>query len=193
MKKIIPLLAITLLLQGCFFVVGAAAGAAAIVMVYDHRPVDVTIQDTRTENDILKHIHAIPQLRNASHIDVTVFNHVVLLTGQTPNPAWCEQVEAIAKAAPDVSKVYNQITIEGPTSALTRASDGWITTKIKSEMLTTAELKTNNSSIKVITENGVVYLMGNVTQEQAATTVDIARHVTGVQKVIKMFQYKSHN
>jgi osmotically-inducible protein OsmY len=179
-----------MLLSGCIFVAGAAAGAAAIAMVYDHRPVHETAEDTEIQNRILHRLRHFPELRKDSHIDVTVFNRIVLLTGQTPNPEWREQVEAIAAAVPHVVKVYNQITIEGPTSSLTRASDAWITAKIKTQMLATEELKTNNSSIKVVTENGVVYLMGNVTHNQADIAVDISRHVAGVQRVIKIFQYK---
>lgn len=191
MKKLVTILSLTCLLQGCIFVVGAAAGAAAIAMVYDHRPIEETIQDTKTANKLVDNIRAVPALRNESHIDVTVFNHVVLLTGETPKPEWRQQAEEIAKSTPDVSRVYNQITIQGPTSSLTRTSDSWITTKIKSQMLATEDLKTNSSSIKVVTENGVVYLMGNVTRQQADTAVDIARQVSGVQKVIKIFQYKN--
>lgn len=188
-KKLLTVLSLTCLLQGCIFVVGAAAGAAAIAMVYDHRPVEETIEDTKLANKIVDNIHSVPALRNESHINVTVFNKIVLLTGETPNPEWRQQAENIAKSTPNVGRVYNQITIQGPTSSLTRTSDSWITTKIKGQMLAREELKTNSSSIKVVTENGVVYLMGNVTRQQADVAVDIARQVSGVQKVVKIFQY----
>lgn len=189
MKRILTLLSLSCLLQGCIFVVGAAAGAAAIAMVYDHRPLEVTIEDTKTANTIVDKLHNVRALRDDSHIDVTVFNHVVLLTGETPNQDLRQQAEEIARSTSKVEKVYNQLTIQGPTSSLTRTSDSWITTKIKSIMLSREELKTNSSSIKVVTENGVVYLMGTVTHQQADTAVDIARQVSGVQKVIKIFQY----
>lgn len=189
MKKLITILSLSFLLQGCFFVVGACAGAAAIAMVYDHRPLEATIEDTKITNAICDKIRRIPALQNDSHIDVTVFNRIVLLTGETPNPEWRREAENIARSIPNVAKVYNQITIQGPTSSLTRTSDSWITTKIKSLMLASEDLKTNSSSIKVVTENGVVYLMGIVTRQQADTAVDIARQVSGVQKVIKIFQY----
>jgi osmotically-inducible protein OsmY len=190
-KKLIIILSLSCLLQGCIFVVGAAAGAAAIAMVYDHRPIEATIEDTKIANSIVDDIRAVPVLRNESHVDVTVFNRIVLLTGETPNPEWRQQADNIAKTNPNVTRVYNQITIQGPTSSLTRTSDSWITTKIKSQMLAMEDLKTNSSSIKVVTENGVVYLMGVVTHKQADTAVDIARQVSGVQKVIKIFQYKN--
>lgn len=126
-------------------------------------------------------------MRYESHINVTVFNRIVLLTGETPNADWKQRAQDIANSVPQVDRVYNQILVQGPTSSLTRTSDSWITTKIKSQMLATEDLK--SSSIKVVTENGIVYLMGIVNRQQADVAVDIARQVTGVQKVIKIFQY----
>ncbi|MBX3709336.1 MAG: BON domain-containing protein [Gammaproteobacteria bacterium] len=186
-KKALIIIGLTLALQGCIFVAGAAAGAAAIAIVYDHRTIQKVLEDTEVANKISDKIRKIPALRNESHIEVTVFNHIVLLTGQTPNLAWKQQAEEITKTVSGVTRVYNQITIEGPTSSLTHTSDAWITTKIKGEMLATENLK--SSSIKVVTENGVVYLMGIVNTQQANVAVDIARQVSGVQKVVKIFQY----
>lgn len=191
MKKFLLVLSLAFSLQGCIFVVGAAAGAAAIAMVYDHRPIEDTIHDTKTANKIVDQIRKNRVLRDECHIDVTVFNKVVLLTGETPNPEWRQQAEEIVRSVDPSAKIYNQITIQGPTSSLTRTSDSWISTKIKSQMLAMEDLKTNSSSIKVVTENGVVYLMGIVTRQQADIAVDIARQVSGVQKVIKIFQYKN--
>lgn len=188
MKRIIPLLALCLSLQGCIFVAGAAAGAAAIAVVYDHRTLSKTLEDTKISNKIVNQIRGVPALRDTSHIEVSVFNHIVLLTGETPTPDLRQQAESIARSTPDVSRVYNQITVQGPTSSLTRTSDSWITTKIKGEMLATEDLKSGN--IKVVTENGTVYLMGSVNREQADIAVDIARQVSGVQKVVKIFQYR---
>jgi osmotically-inducible protein OsmY len=93
----------------------------------------------------------------------------------------------LAHSVADVKRIYNEITIQGPTSSLTRTSDAWITTKIKSQMLATDDLQ--SGTIKVLTENGAVYLMGVVTHDQADMSVDIARQVSGVQKVVKIFQY----
>lgn len=188
MKKIAALIGLTFTLQGCIFVAGAAAGAAAIAVVYDHRTIENTVQDTRIANKIADRIRAVPALGQDSHVEVTVFNRTVLLTGETPSAANREQAEMIARSVPEIGRIYNQITIQGPTSSLTRTSDSWITTKIKGQMLATEDLK--SSSIKVVTENGTVYLMGTVTREQADISVDIARQVSGVQKVVKVFQYK---
>jgi osmotically-inducible protein OsmY len=183
------IIVLTLALQGCFFVAGAAAGAAAIAIVYDHRTLSNALTDGRIAKKISDKIKFEPPLRDESHIEVTVFNRVVLLTGETPNPAWREQAGELAKSVAGVSRVYNQIQVQGPTSSLTRTSDSWVTAKIKSEMLTASNLK--SSSIKVVTESGTVYLMGIVNRQQADIAVEIARQVSGVQRVIKIFQYKN--
>lgn len=188
-KHILLILSLSFSLQGCIFVAGAAAGAAAIAVVYDHRTLANTLQDNEMANKIIEKIKLIPKLREECHIEVTVFNSTVLLTGEAPRPEWRQQAEEQARLVPGISRIYNQITLQGPTSSLTRTSDAWITTKIKSQMLATEDLK--SSSIKVVTENGVVFLMGIVKHVQADTAVDIARQVSGVQKVVKVFQYKN--
>lgn len=188
-SKIAAIIALAGSLQGCIFVVGAAAGAAGIAAVYDHNKVADTIEDTSTTNTIYRKIVANSHLRQECHIDVVVYNKVVLLAGQAPKAEWRDEAERIASSTPNVTRVCNQITIQGPTSSLTRTSDSWITTKIKSQMLANEDLKSKN--IKVETENGVVYLMGIVTREQGALAADVAREVTGVQRVVKMFQYKN--
>lgn len=186
MKRLLALICLSFSLQSCF-VAGAAAGAAAIAMVYDHRSISNTLTDTKIANKIVARLKMDKSMWEESHIEVTTFNHVVLLTGQTPKPEWRQEAGDIAKSALDVDKVYNQLSIEGPTSSLTRTSDAWITTKIRTEMLANTDLK--SSSIKVVTENGSVYLMGMLTQTQADIAVDIARKVSGVQRVIKVFIY----
>lgn len=189
MKKInfILIASLSLFLQSCFFVAGAAAGAAAITIVYDQRTVDSILQDQRIDRDILNKIHADLELRHNTHINVTSFGQVVLLTGEAPNAALRHRVEEIAQSVKGIVRIYNAINIQGPTTNLSRANDAWITAKIKTEMLATKGLK--SASIKVVTENGTVYLLGTVTHTQEETVVRIARNTAGVLKVIKIFQY----
>ncbi len=186
MRNLIIILSLALSLQGCIFVAGAAAGAAGAVAVYDHRKLEKIMLDQTITKNIYDKMVA-NKLQEKNHIEVSCFNQIVLLTGETTTVEERQKAEEIARSTPDVTKVYNAITVKGSTSSLTRASDSWITTKIKTEMLATKDLK--SGTIKVITENGTVYLMGMVTQDQADMAVDIARQVSGVQKVIKIFQY----
>lgn len=187
MKKLLVIMLLALSLQGCIFVAGAAAGAAAIAVVYDHRKLEKIILDQNIAKLIASKIAACPELFADSHINVCCFNQVVLLTGEATTPELRQRAEDIARAVHDVNHVYNQITVQGTSSPLSRTSDAWITAKIKTEMLATQNLQ--SGTIKVVTENGSVYLMGIVSHQQACTAVDIARQVSGVERVIRMFQY----
>lgn len=187
-KLLIPVVvcALTLSLQGCF-VAGAAAGAAGVAIVYDHRNVDSILQDQKISRRVYQKIQDDQELEDETHISVTSFGQVVLLTGEAPRAEQRQLAEEIARSIRGVKRVYNAITIQGKTSSLSHASDAWITTKIKTEMLATKGLK--SASVKVVTENGTVYLMGTVTHAQQETLVHIATHTSGVQKVVKIFQY----
>lgn len=185
-RMTLVLLLMTGALSGCFFAVGAAAGAASAVAAYNHRTIEKVMKDQNLGNEIYNRMRSHADIYESSHLDATVFNQVVLLTGETPRAEWKDQIAEEIKQMPEVKKVYNQILVQNPSSALTRTSDTWITTKIKSQMVSTKELKA--SEIKVVTANGAVYLMGIVNEEQANIAVDIARNVSGVQRVVKMFQ-----
>ncbi|MCW5589796.1 MAG: BON domain-containing protein [Legionellales bacterium] len=188
MKKIIVSLLIALSLQGCVavFVAGAAAGG---LMVYDRRSIKTFTQDNQIQSEVFNRVNQIPAVKNQCHVVVAAFNHAVLITGQVPNPELNSQILEIARTTPMVRHVYNELEAIAPTSSITRTSDSWITTKVRSMMLSRKGL--SSSQIKVVTENGVVYLMGIVTANQANLAVDTARRVAGVQKVVKLFEYNN--
>jgi osmotically-inducible protein OsmY len=192
MKKILSLLAsitlIALSLQSCFFIAGAAAGAAAITVVYDHRKLEKILADTQITNRIVDKINSDPHFKE-SHIEVSCFNRVVLLTGETPEETLRQTAEELAHTVPHVSRVYNQITVKGAVSSLTRASDSWITAKTKTQLLATKGMQ--SGTIKVVTSNGIVYLMGIVSREQGDIAATIASQIDGVKRVMKIFQYKN--
>lgn len=186
-KTLCTLVVASLFLQGCAapIVVGAAAIGGG--MAYDKRSgIQRLYDDTDIGNQTTHKITHDPELAG-SHIDLAVSHGNVLLAGQTPSPTQRIKAERLVASVPGVRKIYNQITIAGPTSRLTRSSDSWITTKVKSTMLLEKSLKA--LSIKVVTENGVVYLMGTVTHSQADLATEVARQMNGVQKVIRLFEY----
>ncbi len=174
------------LLQGCIvpFVAGAAASA---VVVNDRRNIQTMSDDQQIQYTAYQQIIADPSLTTGSHIVVETFDRNVLLVGEAPTEDIRDRVEAIVRALPKVNRIYNQITIGPPASAAELSTDSWITTKVRSEMIATKGL--NSGQVKVITENGSVYLLGIVTHEQAQLAVNVARHVNGVQRVVKLFEY----
>jgi osmotically-inducible protein OsmY len=86
-----------------------------------------------------------------------------------------------------VRKVHNELQISGPTSMVSRSNDAWLVTKIKTAMFVNDE--TDALRIKVVTENGVVYLLGLLTRDEADKAVEVSRSVYGVQKIVKVFEY----
>lgn len=172
------------ILTGCVAVV--MAGAAAGLVVYDRRPIGIIETDTRIFHQIHSIIVSDPRFK-FSRILVSSFNQEVLLVGQTNAASLRVMAEKIAQETPHVKRVYDQVTVGYPIALTQRTTDTWITSQIRSLMLTMKGLK--SGSFRIVTENGVVYLMGMVTQQQAALAVSIARQVDGVQKVVKVFHY----
>lgn len=178
-----------LFLSGCIAVAviaGAGAGIEGENIAHDNRSVhqqftDRSISD-KAHNALLYDV----QLNGRSHINVATYNGIVLLIGQVQTADLKQRAQDIVSQIKGVSRVYNELTISDPASFFSDVDDSWITTKVKTMMLQRKELQSTN--IKVITDNGVVYLMGNVSTEQGALAADTARRVKGVVKVVEAFQ-----
>lgn len=191
MKKLIIILLAVLPLFGCVataVVAGAAAGTAGGVIIRDKRSFSTMTKDHNARAYARYALDNDPLLKKHAHISVTVFNHVALLVGQAQTAEVRSRATKIVSKVPNIKRVYNEINLAGPTTTLERTNDAWITTKVRTALLTKSGLHSNN--LKVVTENGVVYLMGHITKQQAALATDAARRVSGVTKVVKVFQYK---
>ena len=164
-------------------VLGATVGGA---VVYDKRSVKTMTQDQMAGEKAGAAIADSPDLQKGAHIAIATFDHVLLLVGQTETDQQRDTAYQIASKAPYISRVYNEITVEKPTTSWQRSRDAWITTKIKTKMLARPGL--HSTQIKVVTENSVVYLMGVLSNRQAEMAVDIARRIEGVSKVVKVFE-----
>jgi osmotically-inducible protein OsmY len=176
------LLAATYLTQGCTSVITGSAQAA-----YSHKDIQDSLQDHLLALRVDRAVHWYTDKYKASNVSVSVFNNIVVLTGQVPTTALRAELTHLVKKIPDIDKVYNLTSVSNPVSSITEVSDSWITTKIKSQLI--AEVELDPSKIKVITENGTVYLIGIVFPEQAEIATDIARKTSGVQNVVKIFSY----
>ncbi len=173
-----------LVLTGC--VAAVVAGAASSLVVYDKRTMSMVEKDARIFHVLRGQIIPEPRFRN-SRIIVSSFNQVVLLAGQTPSENLRAEAQNIAQHTPNVRRVYNEISVDYPLSITQQSQDTWITAQVRSKML--AEKGLESGSLRVITENGVVYLMGIVTPEQANLAVNVSRQINEVRKVVKVFQY----
>ncbi|MCP0914875.1 MULTISPECIES: BON domain-containing protein [Legionella] len=184
--KIYIFILLTSLLTSCVALLVAGGAAAGGLIVYDRRSVPVMEADTRIFYQINRTIANDPLFRN-SRIAVSSFNQTVLLVGQTPTASLRVLAEKIAKRGGGVRGVYNQISIQSPIPFAQRSTDTWITSQVRGLMLARKGLQ--SGSMRVVTENGVVYLMGIVSRQQANLAVNEARQVQGVRKVVKVFRY----
>ncbi len=186
MKQLIFIVILTLSLQGCFMIIGGAAiGAATAAILYDSRSPKKIMADEDISRQILLVLNQNEQIKQQTHLVVSTYHGIVLIAGQAPTEELKQSIEKAIKTVPDIKRLYNAITIEGPTSILTRTSDAWITAKIKTKLMNTSQLK--SGQFKVVTENGIVYLMGIVSQSQEQLAINEAKTVDGVQKVVTVF------
>lgn len=181
--RAVTLLSCLFLLNGCagLFVAGAAT---TVDVATDTR----TTQEIWDDNNIEFEIAGIsnkPPFRGHSRIHANSFSGTVLLIGQADSEQLSEDIEKNVRALKGVKKIHNQLRIKQPISFGQISKDSWITTKVKSSLLTDSEL--NGINIKVITEDGEVFLIGKVTSKQADIASEIARNISGVKQVIKAF------
>ena len=172
------------LLQGCVEMAVVGAGVA-LATVEDRRTTGTQLEDRGIE---LRTANRIDDRHGERvHVNVTSFNRYVLLTGEVPDEATRADIEAIARSVPNVAGVSNDLQIAGRSSRTSRSNDALITANVKTRLVDAN--KANPFHVKVVTEAAVVYLLGIVTEQEAADTVEIARTTSGVRKVVKMFEY----
>ncbi|HHA19681.1 MAG TPA: BON domain-containing protein [Methylophaga sp.] len=185
-KFILLLIIPIIILQGCAaaVVTGAATGAS---LVHDRRTSGAVIDDQGIEFKAASAIYDNKEIYDQSHINVTSYNGTVLISGETLTEDYKQQITAIIKAIPKVTRVHNELIIAAPSSLPSRSSDSWITSKIKTKLTTDKNI--DPFYIKVVTEHGVVYLMGIVSHAEADAAVAVVTKADGVQRVVKIFEY----
>jgi len=186
-RKIFFILLIVIGIPSCIPAVFMAGAAAAGVVIYDQRSPKIMFDDKNIIFTVQNALNNDSELRNKSHVTIIVFNHIALLVGQTPTVELRNRAETLVKANTKIKILYNELTVEQPISDVARAGDTWLTTKVKTSLLAAPGL--NSASLKVITENGVVYLLGLTTRTQAQIATAKTRTVAGVKKVVKLFEY----
>jgi osmotically-inducible protein OsmY len=186
MKSIISTISIAILLQGCVAaaVVGVVGGASVAT---DNRSLGNQIDDQKIEIDAQAKLSKSDALSDNTNLQVISVNGSVLVVGQAPNSYLRDQAIKAINEVNGVKQLHNQIRISNTTSFTTKTNDVWLTSKVKTSLFGTDKLDATN--IKVVTENGEVFLMGLVTKDQATSAVDIARNVGGVNRVFKIFEY----
>lgn len=179
------LLAAVLLASGCAAVVVGAGGVAAVNALEDRRTAGSQIED---ESNELRAVNRIAErFPEGVHVNITSFNRAVLLTGEVPDAATRDAIEKIAAGLPNVRSVANELEVAGTASLASRSNDSLITSKVKVRLLDAKRV--NPMHVKVVSEAGVVYLMGIVTEQEGNDATEVARTTGGVRKVVKIFEY----
>jgi len=180
----LALLALCLpVLAGCFGAAAVGVGTGAL-MLTDRRNSETFISDQGMELRAANRISE--NFGDKVHVNVTSYNRMLLLTGEAPTEVIKADVEKLATGVPNVKSITNELAIAGPSSFGGRSNDSYITSKVKARFVDANKFSPNH--VKVVTEAGVVFLLGLVTQAEADAAVEIARTTGGVQKVVRVFE-----
>jgi osmotically-inducible protein OsmY len=182
-RALLVSLAISGALGGCVAVVGGAV-AGGTMMAVDRRTTGTQLDDQTID---LRASNAIAgTLGDRAHVSASSYNRVVLLTGEVPTDADRAKVEAAVAKLENVRAVVNEVAVMPNASFTQQSNDTLITGKVKAAFVDAKELQV--ASIKVVTERGVVFLMGRVTETEANAAANVTRSVSDVRKVVKVFE-----
>ena len=186
---ILILLATTPLLGGCTMAATKAMAAASASFASDRRTVGTIVEDESIEWKLRVTLHDAGLTGGESHVNVTSYNRVVLLSGQTPDEGKKKRMGKHALEVPEVRAVHNELAIGPPTPLSVRAADTAITSRVKLA-LARARIPRAGTNVKVITEDGVVFLMGLVSREVSETVTETVRNIAGVRQIVRLFEYR---
>ncbi len=186
MRKLLAMTCVALLpvVSGCAAVVVGGAAATGVMVAEDRRTVGTMTEDQGIE---FKASGRIDEKVKDGHINVTSYNRAVLLTGEVPSEAAKSDAERATRAVDNVRSVFNELQVSGNTSLQARTNDTVLTSKVKARFVDAR--KFSPLHVKVVTENGIVYLLGMVKRQEAADATEIARTTGGVRKVVRVFEY----
>jgi len=170
-------------LQGCF---GLALGGVTtgVLAVVDRRSIGVQTDDQSIELKASARLSK--DLKEKSHINFTSYNRRVLLSGEVPDETTKARVQEEVRRIENVERVWNELTIAGNSTLTSRSSDSYVTSKVKARFIDANQFHANH--VKVVTEAGVVFLLGIVNQREADAAIQVARTTQGVRKVINVMQ-----
>jgi osmotically-inducible protein OsmY len=184
---LVLMIAVVLSQSACvpLLVGGAIAGGAAVAT--DRRSAGAQLDDEVIEDKSSLAINE--RFKGDFHINVTSFNGIVLLTGEVPSETAKTEIGEMLRTTPKVRAVQNELAVGPVTDLSSRTNDSIITSKVKTRFVEAGKFQINY--VKVVTEHGVVYLMGIVRREEGDAAAEIARTTNGVQRVVKVFEYIS--
>ncbi len=174
---------------GAFILLTAACAGCVSVTGRDPslRTPGELVNDIKIERQAIREIRATDERLATSHIDVESYEGIVLITGEVEADELRSRAAQAVAGLPNVRKVHNELRLSGPSNLVSRANDSWLTTKVVSRFAASKEV--DATRIKVVAEDGVVYLLGVVSRAHGDAAAEEARKVFGVNKVVKVFDY----
>jgi osmotically-inducible protein OsmY len=181
------------IIQGCTPAVVGGVVATGAMVVHDRRAAGVNMEDQNIELKAIRLRLEDEELKNHTKISATSYNFVVLLTGQAETEELQQRYEDIVSKIPNVKRVVNEVEIGPMASMGEKSSDYYITSKVKVKLFNVKLQGFDPTRVKVVTERGSVYLMGLLTEQEADAVVEVVRFVSGVKRVVKVFEYVEPN
>lgn len=173
------------MLEGCVEAVIVGGAATGAFVAADRRQAEIVAGDERVGLTALSRVG--DRFGDKVHLNVTSYNYNVLLTGEVPDAQTKAEIEKIVMRIPQVKGVVNELQVAGPATMTSRGNDTYLTGRVKGAFVTENKFAAN--FVKVVTEAGVVYLLGLVTRKEADDATAIARSTSGVKKVVRVFEY----
>ena len=171
-----------LMLEGCVEAVIVGGAATGAFVAADRRQPEIVAGDERVGLTALSRVG-----NRFAHLNVTSYNYNVLLTGEVPDAQSKAEIERIVMQIPQVKGVVNELQVAGHSTLSSRGNDTYLTGRVKGAFVTEGKFSANH--VKVVTESAVVYLLGLVTRQEADDATAIARSTSGVNKVVRVFEY----
>ncbi len=171
-------------LQGCFPVAAVGVGGG-VMMAQDRRTSGAYVEDEAIEIKASDRIGK--QYKEKVHVNVTSFNRIVLVSGEVPSEAVKAEIGKLVSGIENVRSVSSELVVSGASSMTARSSDSLITTNVKMRFVDDKRFSANH--VKVVTENGTVFLMGIVKRAEADAASEVASTTGGVRRVVKLFEY----
>jgi osmotically-inducible protein OsmY len=180
----------------CVTFTAALSGCTSIMVAMDSEAISDNpgertfyqrLADETIETKAIVNLHAADERYDDAHLVVQSYNGYVLVAGQVPSEDLRQKANEVIRQIRDVRRIYNELEVAAPSSGVTRASDAWIASKVKTFLVTGRD--TPGLRTKVVAEDGIVFLLGMVTREEAERIANEAAGISGVQRVVRLFEY----
>jgi osmotically-inducible protein OsmY len=178
---------LTCLLSSACSSIVAATASGPIEEDYGKRTLGTVVEDNTIENKAYVNLHKASEKLHEAHINIKSFNRVLLLTGEVPDTASKELASKVTSDIRHIRRIHNELEVSGNSSFLSRTNDNYLSTKVSSRLIATEGI--DSGRIETVVENSQLYLMGLVTREEADRVVNAMQKVSGITRIVKVFEY----